>query len=93
MKKYILILTSLLFVALSANADNYYYNSYSSNSDYYNKVNSNTYQSMNNYTTYTVKDRNVYGSDGSSYTRNNNMIYNNQTGATYYNNNGYIQKF
>ena len=47
---------------------------------------------MNNYTTYTVKDKKIYGSDGSSYTKKNNMIYNNQTGETYYNNNGYIQK-
>lgn len=92
MRKYILILTSLLFVSLSVNANNYYYNSYSNNSDYFIKVNSNTYQSMNNYTTYTVKDKKIYGSDGSSYTKKNNMIYNNQTGETYYNNNGYIQK-
>lgn len=94
MRKCILVLTILFFTALNASADNnYYYNGYSNNSDYYNRINSNTYQSMNNYTTYTVKGNNIYGSDGSAYIKNNNMIYNTQTGATYYNNNGYIQKF
>lgn len=74
-------------------ADDYYYVDNSGGMDYYMQANNNHYQSLNTGTSYTVNDNSIYGSDGSLYKQDNNIIYDMQTGDAYYNNNGYIQEF
>lgn len=93
MKKCIFILTFCVLSASAAVANDYYYMDNSGSSDYYMQVNDNTYQSMNTGTSYTVNGNDIYSSDGSMYRQDNNMIYDMQSGSTYYNNNGYIQEF
>jgi uncharacterized protein YxeA len=93
MKKCIFILTICVLSASAASASDLYYMDNSGSSDCYMQIGDNTYQSMNTSTSYTVRDNDIYGSDGSYYRQNNNMIYDMQSGSTYYNNNGYIQEF
>ena len=40
-----------------------------------------------------VNGDDIYGSNGSTYRQDGDMIYNMQDGSTCYNNNGYIQEF
>lgn len=93
MKRCILILTLCILSASAAFADDYYYVDNTGGSDYYMQLNDNHYQSLNTGTSYTVNDDKIYGSDGSYYKQDNNMIYDMQTGDSYYNNNGYVYKF
>lgn len=93
MKKCIFILTICVLFASSAYADDFYYTDNSGNTNFYTQVNEDTYQSMNTDTSYRTNDNDIYGSDGSYYRQDNNMIYDMQSGSTYYNNNGYIQEF
>lgn len=93
MNKCIFILTLCILFAGVASASDYYYSDNSNNTDFYTRINDNTYQSMNTGNTYQTNNNYINGSDGSYYKKDGNMIYNMQTGATYYNNNGYIQEF
>lgn len=93
MNKCILILTLCILSAGAVSASDYYYSVNSNNTDFYTRINDNTYQSMNTGNTYQTNNSYINGSDGSYYKKDGNMIYNMQTGSTYYNNNGYIQEF
>ena len=93
MKKCIFILTIFVLFASGAYADDFYYTDNSGSTDYYTQLNDDTYYSSNTGTSYTVNGDNIYGSNGSTYRQDGDMIYNMQDGSTCYNNNGYIQEF
>ena len=93
MKSILVIFLLIVFRCGISYAD---YNSYNNQYD----INSgsqigNTYYKWDNntqsYTGYTQQDNQIYGSDGSSYTRFNNTVQDNNTGNTYQINNNYVE--
>ncbi len=92
MKRFVIAFLFLIFGCGISYADYNSYNQYDINSDsqigdtYY-KWNNNT----QSYTGYTQQDNQIYGSDGSSYTRFGNTVQDNNTGNTYQINNNIIE--
>lgn len=95
MKKLFLLTIIFASVAYAANADYYYQNSGSLNNPSYNTYSNigNTYYSGNqNKPSYQVSGNNIYGSDGSHYSKMGNTIQNTSTGETYQINGNMINK-